>query len=172
MPPTLLPCVQHSAQLVPSSKDSLRRQEARETSVIPQVLPRIKYVYKSFDSHICAIKRAHICKKSSQMRFDNISTIYFSRFGIKPCGYYRGRSAIQQRSGRSAADTAASVRVQSYHGHPRGPTRGSPPSGYSRWHLLWATSGIGSSDELPQLLLPGPAAKFPAAASTADHAPE
>ena len=42
MPLTLLPCVQHSAQLVSTSKNSLRRQEARKTSVIPQVLPRIK----------------------------------------------------------------------------------------------------------------------------------
>ena len=129
--------------------------------------------YINLSIHTSVLSKEHICK--SHHKCDSIISLlffYFSRFGIKPCGYYRGRSAIQQRSGRSAADTAASVRVQSYHGRPRGPTRGSPPSGYSRWHLLWATSGIGSSDELPQLLLPGPAAKFPAAASTADHAPE
>ena len=41
-PPTLLPCVQHSAQLVPTGQDPFGRQEARETSVIPQVLPRVE----------------------------------------------------------------------------------------------------------------------------------
>lgn len=42
VPPTLLPCVQHSAQLVPTGQDPFGRQEARETSVIPQVLPRVE----------------------------------------------------------------------------------------------------------------------------------